>query len=351
MIFDKKAGIMDAQFGWVFAFMIGVLILSLFTVVGFQIRGTSEQKISFELVKTFRSIFISGGTEVGRFFQLDLVNVMMDYECVGDGETSITSGDVTETIPLVLFSQNDLIGNRFYIYSNEWNVPFLSESVLYLASENFIFYLFEPDSSNEVEFQTYRNVLESVPSRFPFKIVRRGDDINVPEESESKVIFFENFDENLLENFSREPDVILEVSPNVDSNGFYGNISYYTDDSDNSDEESYYFGIPMLFGSFLSSYEDHTCFFNRMVRNLENVLDLLYRRSVKLRSYYESIDDSNCRVVYGSINDGLGDYSDFVKGFNYDNYDYDDMKVWYGNYKNIAKLKNRADNEGCEVIY
>lgn len=351
--FNKKAGIMDAQFGWVFAFMIGVVILSLFTVVGFQIRDTSEQKISFEMVKTFRSVFISGGTEVGRFFQLDLVNVIMDYQCVDDGKTSITSGGVSETIPLVLFSQNNLYGNRFFIYSTEWNVPFLSESVLYLASENFVFYLFEPKSSNQVEFHTYRQVLESVPSRFPFRVVTRGDEsIDVPEEGESKVIFFESPTDDLLQNFSRTPDVVLEVSPNSISDGFFGEINYYDSNNFNSpDDTAYYFGIPMLVGAFLSSYDDYTCFFNRMVSNLDNVLDLLSRRSEKLREHYYSVENSNCEVVYQGIDSGLDEYLDFVNNFNFDNYDSSDMEEWYENYENIVRLRNNADNEGCEVIY
>ncbi len=351
-IFNKKAGIMDAQFGWVFAFMIGVIILSLFTAVAFQIRSSSQQRISYEILKTFRSVFTSGGTEVGRFFQLDLVNVIMDYSCVG-GETSISVEGFSEEIPLVVFSQENLIGNRFYIYSTEWDVPFLSNSVVYLASENFYFYMVEPNETSS-NYDSYRRAVESIPSRFPFGIIEEGEEVNVPEEADTRVIVFEDIEEEYNSNLNgffedNFPNSVIEVSPDLSSGSFFGNLTYYDyGDYNNPISQEHYFGTPLLVGSFLSSSENYRCFFDEMVNDLENVLDLFKRRSERLVDYYNNADDYDCFYVYNKLIEKIEDYENLINNFDYN---YDSFKNWYDLYDGIFNMKNEADTKSCEVVY
>lgn len=287
MINDSKRAQMPA-FGWVFAIIIGIMILFLAGyLIGKMIR-TNEYESEVEMARgfdiilnPFASIGGIGPVSMGKTVRL-AQETALEFSCddTGLGSQGLMLktkssfggwGDLTEEMSIYdkyIYSENAQ-GKNFYILSKSFELPFRIDELIYIVSDDYCF-INAPEKMNE----QFENL--NMP-----KIKFDADDC------EGKNVCF-GIDQDYC-------DVAVEGSECEDE-FFCDNIYEHGSVKKKGERDTFYFATDaMLYAAIFSDYYTYDCNFNRLMNRLDLLCDI----------YKEKIGKMNPECNADSINNEL----------------------------------------------
>lgn len=144
----KKAQI-SPVFKYIFSVVAGVIFLSFF--IGFAMQHKDQQT----KIETGRILYgfddlltlLSTSGDASMIYPEKQFPSIVELKFAGD---KITSGTLTKTTSKIAFSENQLRGKQFYLWTKRWNMPFIVDNFFYLADGRVPIYLIYNDESKDM---------------------------------------------------------------------------------------------------------------------------------------------------------------------------------------------------------
>lgn len=279
----NKKGEASPIFKYIFAIVAGVLFISFF--VGFAMQHKKQQetleigRITFGFDDLLTLLSTSADSSMAYPEQGFPSTVTLNLK--GD---KISSGGITKTTTKIIFSEAQIKGRQFYIWTKRWKMPFTIDSFFYISDGGTPIYLIYDADSEEIASE-----LTDKFSGFPktFKVEKYAESKLTAEELSAirarskdyaKIRFVLFTPKPVgLKGFTNAETVIIEpatIEGETDWN--YGTVEY-------EDGESTYLGYEMLIGAIAA--ENQEAFENareKAMKKLETMAKLYEEKTKQL---------------------------------------------------------------------
>ena len=179
----KKRGFLQIPFAWLFAIIVGAVILFLAVYISMKLIGTEQTTQDAKAGKEIGVLLnpLETGFETGKTTTLNMpVETRIYSRCSNQGifgEQTIrvsqknfnkwSETDIDVSFPnKYLFSENFVEGKKFFIFSKPFNFPFKVADLIYITSKNYCFISAPEEVAEEVADLKQENLfLENCPEK------------------------------------------------------------------------------------------------------------------------------------------------------------------------------------------
>ena len=160
----QKRGVVELQVSWLFALIVGALILLFFGGVVMRQKTSTDIAISGDVLADLEAIFSGSLVSPNTVNTIDMPDVEITVDC-----NEFRIGDVSKQIgPWAVFSPSQLKGKKLITWTQEFNMPFLVQNFLYVTTKD-VRYIFVNDTTGfsgeqKKKFETFLGeVLRNLP--------------------------------------------------------------------------------------------------------------------------------------------------------------------------------------------
>jgi len=325
----KKKGQVEAQFNWVFALVAGALILALVAGFIFRQQQISQDKKNEENLRDFQGILSALKLTEERVESLDLdyrTSFRIDFE----SNVFVMGKSVAEITTDVVAAPRILTGRKLYVWTKLVMMPAHITNVVFLSPSlrNYVFVANNIDDEEVKEF--YDSFPSSINKMLTTDLGTEATVRSILKQPDAKIrIVYINMP--VQNKAALAPKRISEISLDLTAgNVEFGKKShslYY-----NADMKSIMPQIAVL----VDNGDDYNVSVSRIFERGEKVYEILSLRAASLRDFYASLNEQNCRKIFG----------DAVPMFN--NLNPGNMVQYY---PQIKLLYYQAESDGCANLY
>ncbi len=272
-------------FKYIFAIVAGVLFISFF--IGFAMQHKSGQT----KLETGRIVFgfddlltlISTAEDSSMIYPEQGFPATVDLTF---NDNKITSGTgtekITRTTTKIIFSQQELKGKQFYIWTKRWKMPFAADNLFYLSDGRVQTYIIYDSDSEEIA-EELTDKLSGFPKNF--KVEKYKSDLLDAQTQASMRTKLKNLKKIRFVILSQEQPTLFQGAEKMTArpaeiNGVkswdYGTVDYGTGD------KSVYLGKEMLIGAILAEDQDSYEKAKEKAMNKLAIMTRLYEQKAKL---------------------------------------------------------------------
>ena len=179
----KKRGFLQIPFAWLFAIIVGAVILFLAVYISMKLIGTEQTTQDAKAGKEIGVLLnpLETGFETGKTTTLNMpVETRIYSRCSNQGifgEQTIrvsqknfnkwSETDIDVSFPnKYIFSEDFVEGKKFFIFSKPFNFPFKVADMIYITSENYCFISAPEEIAEEIADLKQENFfLENCPEK------------------------------------------------------------------------------------------------------------------------------------------------------------------------------------------
>ena len=170
----KKRGQIGLPFNWIFAIIVGVVILFVAIYATSKYIGISEYKVSTETAAHLKNLLSTTETGLasGKSASINFKKETRTYFTCSDlgvwGKNTIafsekTFGDFTEkggeiNTQKYIFSEEMLEGKRLNLFSKPFSMPFKIDDILVITSRDYCFYQAPDEIKDEIQGLNLQNI-------------------------------------------------------------------------------------------------------------------------------------------------------------------------------------------------
>jgi hypothetical protein len=256
----NKKGI-EFSFGWIFAMVVGAMIIFLAVYAAFQIVGSERTALEAESAKQLEMIMtpIETGIESGKIagpivfasetriyntcksegnFGEQLISTSTS---MGVGKEWEEQGIPAKSYNKYLFSEDVVQGKEVYVFSKPFAMPFRISALLFLWTDKYCFV----SPTNEIEYDVRELKLQNI---------NMTDDITKCEKNSKKVCFYHELDE-----------CDIKINPSQKSVTRDGKTVFYEG--------------PLIWGAIFSKPELYECQVKRLMKRASELAMLYLAKS------------------------------------------------------------------------
>lgn len=373
---NKKA-VVEVQFNWIFVMIAGAVILAFFAFVAVKMRGTSESKADVLVANMLESVLMGTKVSAGAETRITLPKKDVKFDCRG----YTIRGKHTSLSKLSLFSPGLIKGKEIVFKTHGWKVPFRVTNFMYITSPQvrYIFVFNDIDDGSAA-----KGIYDDMPGGVKKEIYYDDDgfksesidgwDVSLVDNEwkdknnyKIKFIVFDNggFDINRitdphLSDIKKTKSYdITAIVVNKGEAGDYtkGEISFFVSKPDKGgfdgdisggDNKVNYYKNATLFGAiFAKDKEMYECVMEKEFEKLNNVAEVLEKRSEKLIAEKYTDPNSECYKAHSAAESALSTLSDLQYNPNW-------LSTFIGTGNPISTLiikNNDAQKRSCALIY
>jgi hypothetical protein len=317
--------VMEIQFTFIFVLIAGAVILAFFFAVVQGQKGTSDIKLSGEILTRLDSILKGASVNVGTLTSIEgLPNTKLIFSCKIDEEPYYQIKKIKKSLPTeVVFAPETVKvkpGTPLMIWSLEWEYPFRTTYVTYITGVYTKYYFMDTPFLKSL----YNDENKwSFPNNVIKELISAVDEIK--DENYERIILVTNSADSELDS-----DIIQVV---ISGNDNTGTITI------NGDNTVYY-GREMLLGAiFTADIESFNCNQDKAFKRMQKVAEVLENKTAELAI---SGVPSRCRIYYinaETMFSGITSLENAQANF----YNINDLS--------LATINNDLEKASCPTIY
>lgn len=312
----------ETQFNWIFALVIGAIILVM--VIGFinSQREKSEQMIGLTIAKDLNTIITQTSVSKDQAEVITIPNKKIEFSC--DPESCNTQGCTSgfkiaksgvgwETPVHVIFSPDVIEGTSLISWSLDWNMPYHATNFIYLTSKD-VRYIFVGDSN------LIKKLYADFPSVANKELTNTVNTLTNMNNYKVKLIYYEGISP-IPSGFVNMPSgsvTAIKIASGEDEEEI-GEVSFYRNVRGNPSFTKHadykYLGLPGLYGAiFAEDVSMYECNMNKAMIRLY-LASLVYDKSAS--NYLNSSDvKSSCKNFYDK--DAIASIGGSARTMNFD---------------------------------
>ncbi|MBR9676121.1 hypothetical protein GOV05_03875 [Candidatus Woesearchaeota archaeon] len=321
---NKKKGVLEAQFNWIFIVIVGVIIFLFFINVVNKQRETSDQSIINDLKNHLDSIVKGSAISVGTLYTINLPpKQALVKDCMVEDEVKFKDSrlDGIDMSQNSFFSPELLEGNDLITYSLYFKAPYIVSQFLYMTTDNVLFLLVENDDGS------FASDLIYLYEKLPFKeedyikaIVTTAELIGSSNNNyyNIHIIFFNQVPESsyFYNIYQNEPRLVIynivdDGNGIIDFDGYNiiekydydGTTVTLTGTTHTLDLASFMAVI------FSDSIEEYVCGMKKALLRYQNINTIYTEKTRRLSSYV----DNNPTIYHSECIDFLNDSIDYFE--------------------------------------
>lgn len=152
---------------WIFALIAGIVVFGM--IIGFSNtqREESDLTTSFSVLEHIDTQIRTLAKTKNTFSEIETVKASLEIVCDLPDQSVLMLKNSQNAKPIryqAIFSPEELTGNTFLAWTQEWMLPTSIDTFLYLSNKEVLFLIFN-DSSGE-----YKKFLKEFPEKFPLVI-------------------------------------------------------------------------------------------------------------------------------------------------------------------------------------
>ncbi len=330
----QKKAFIELQFNWLFAIILGSIIISSFVLISIRSQKLSETSY---LIKSANSLdYILANSE----FSQDSTNILKIPKAkILFGCNSFQIGEVSKDLSGTAYFSPSVLEDEIIIVNRAWEVPYNAGNFLYLA-DNKLRYIF-------IGFSDFTRAAFQI---FPDIIPKEGY-------TTSTAVPYENNKDVRLIFFGQEPEMPISLKDKdikltavkISGSEEYGAITFYDYSKGVFVDKgaSNYLGIASLFGAvFSGNSENYECGMRKAFTQL-NAVSSVYSKKIGtlISTYGEDAQDKLCFDFYSTaqLNESLAILSKAQIGAH--------GSALTEAFNSIKESNNRAIALSCAPIY
>lgn len=313
--------VMEIQFTFIFVLIAGAVILAFFFAVVQGQKGTSETKLSAEILTRLDSIIKGASVNTGTLTSIEgLPSTEIEFSCKIDEEPYYQIKNIKEPLPTeVVFAPETVKvkpGTPLMIWSLEWEYPFRTTYLTYMTGVYTKYYFMN-------EFSSLYN--DEDKWSFPNNITKEL----ISEVSEIKD---ENYERIVLVTSSEQTvdDEVIQVI--ISGNDNTGTITI-------DEETANYYGREMLLGGiFTADIEIFNCNQDKAFKRMQRVAEILENKTAELEG---SDVPSRCKIYYTNAESMLSGITSLETA----------KENFYNPDLSLATINDDLEKASCPTIY
>ncbi len=301
---NRKADVSPA-FQYIFALIVGAMILIFFIRFAFQAEKTGKEVIKAEVLQMLDASLqaFSVSTSSTDVLPKPPWPQMVDMEFgtkANCGKFTVVGQKFLVPIPRIVFGPEEMKAKQLNAWSNSWHFPFRVTNLFYLVNDRSKYYLMY-DANNQ-EFvrkissyapETAASEMDSLPKSFDVKYSdSETDPVNKRKTSDMvKVNYFipkNGVSEGLKgSSLKISADCEKEEEP---SHNCFGTISFYQGSKQTG--SSTFIGREMMFAAIMSdNIEVYDCQYGRALDELKRMTNLYISKAERLKTKRQDCED------------------------------------------------------------
>lgn len=326
-----KKGQLSIQFNWIFIFLVGVGILAFFLLFIRNQTRQADEEATLDIINNLETIIKSAENSEGTLKFITMPQ-NSNLELVCDGNSSffkLGRKQIKEMPYDIIFSLNNLEGEKIITWTQGWDLPFRIGMFQYLTTPNILYVVVNSSNSGSLP----RELFQALPSNISKKFVKDGVDLRNQGYKHYRIIYFNKRGTVNAPEGASSDYLILHVRYGLDS---YGEVDY-------SDGTSiWYVKKELLFGAIFSQNGDfYTCTVIKAMERLKSLMKLHQARAQELK---EEVNQTVCRTAL--------EYASQTMQVMIDNTDLNDNVLLYEKSKLIeSDNENLIRGHNCPLIY
>lgn len=299
---NKKGQVSD-QFNWIFAIIIGGVILLFFLFVLGQVKDAADMKLAVTVLNNFDAILTGSAVTPNSLNLIDSTKLLeFEVSCDGDGLSELTIDGFSKGIDLsqrVLFSPHVATGQRLYLYVLPIERPFDLGSAMFLTGDNVFFGTYKSSESPG---------LDAIYDLLPNNISKEEVGFfNNDHKAFDKLIIFSDTDapemSNSYNNVEGQVNIkkkdVTWIKLKFNNDQAYMATVYKKGEKDDTFNPIGTVNIPSnefaLFLAFSKDINFYECNFNKINRKLKVVANIYLER---VRYLLDDVTKTNCANKY-----------------------------------------------------
>ena len=277
-----KKGQTESSFTWIFVSIAGVLILFFFIAFAFDIISFGSKMNALQVRNILNEKMNALGFAVNKFESFSFPSdVDVNLHCDQVSQKMLLSvkelSDAPANLQHIVFSQNNIVGKQFVLWTQNWEYPFLITNYFYLYKPNQKFYLvYDRDSESRVNQINIPGAIIETVSSIPDTVT--NSDV---------IIFFKNPTNLGLLNQNK----VLQVTDTQ--------VKFINEGTSKD-----YLSDEMLVGAFLvSDSEEYQCLYDKSLTKKNLITDIYIRKAD-----YLILKTDNCDNIYNQMKQTLSSY-------------------------------------------
>ena len=361
---SKKADVSPA-FQYIFALVVGAIILIFFIRFAFQAEKTGKEVINAEVLHMLDASLQAFSVSTYSTDTLpkppwpQIVNMKFGTKA-NCGKFTVTGQKFLVPIPRILFGPEEMKARQLQAWTNSWHFPFRISNIFYLVNDRSKYYLIY--NANNQEFvrkissyppETATSEMDHLPKEFDVKYSDSEADpvAKLKTNDLVKVNYFDEKNEGVAEGLKGSRLTVSNYckDENEPSYKCSGTVTFYKGDKQTG--TSTFIGRELMFAAIMSdSIEVYDCQYGRALDELERMINLYITKAQMLKN-----KKSECEKK--------GKYTDIITMFINMKTNIQNLRINPGDttsasaLSNIAELVNNFNEndiggyEDCEVLF
>ncbi len=302
----QKRGVLDLQFNWIFILIAGGVLLIFFVGIITSANKASDTQLSADVLQHLDTVLknavqaSSTGSEA--FRQIALPATSLILTCSGEySSLRVGREGLEQPLPeMVVFSPSTLEGDRLYTWTRNFDLPFRTQSFLYMATGDTLFVFL---GTNEQGYDPIRGLFDAFPQNYSARYLAGGaatvpDNLPIFEGYDAVKFISINYDHPEAINLpGLKHATYINIVPDGDTLAAYGTVEFYTYTGARMQPagEAPYIGESLLYGALFSEdLESYNCNLDKAFARAERVATIIFNRVQRLDQ--EATPD--CRPLY-----------------------------------------------------
>lgn len=275
-----KKAVVEVQLNWVFILIAGALILAFFIGIALKQKTSSETTVNVKVVNDLNSVLTGAGVSAGTTSKIDIPKTDMNIGC-----DEISIGSVRRSLRnTILFSPDNIQGNKLIIWTLEWNFPFKITNFLFMTSPQ-VRYIFIYDPAVAGSEPWARELLNEMPNSTTKEAVAKGTVINDRNNYKIRAVFAGMTPDRAMFSSIKGDVAILELQEDKLKFDQADEVDYLGEKTD-----------PVVFAAIFSeNYELYACNMQRAFKRFSLVAEIMESKTLALSEHFER---RGCGVFY-----------------------------------------------------